>query len=47
MFCHLDFALPVTDNARLNQTASEFEAPVMLYSTIESDGYGECHLSSA
>ena len=37
----LDFNYVLTDNTKLNDTLAEFETPIILYSTIDSDGYGE------
>jgi dipeptidyl aminopeptidase len=39
------FDYVLTDNARLNETWSVFEAPTITYSTIESDGYGRNFLA--
>jgi hypothetical protein len=38
---HLDFDFVVTDNTLLNDTWSRFKTPIIQYTTIESDGYGE------
>ena len=37
----LDFNYVLTDNTKLDDTLAEFETPIILYSTIDSDGYGE------
>lgn len=36
-----DFNYVLTDNTRLNNTIAEFETPIITYSTIDSDGYGQ------
>lgn len=36
----VDFDYILTDNAQLNETWSQFEAPLVMHKTIESDGYG-------
>jgi hypothetical protein len=38
---HLGFDFVVNDNTPLNVTWSQFETPIIKYTTIESDGYGE------
>lgn len=37
-----DFDYLLTDNARLNATLSTFKTATVIYSTIDSDGYGKC-----
>jgi dipeptidyl aminopeptidase len=41
---HLGFDFVVNDNTPLNVTWSKFETPIIQYTTIESDGYGEENL---
>ena len=35
-----DSSYVFTDNLRLNQTVSQYQTPSLVYSTIDSDGYG-------
>jgi hypothetical protein len=37
----LGFEFVVNDNVELNSTWSQFETPIVQYTTIDSDGYGE------
>jgi len=37
----LDFEFVVNDNVELNATWSQFETPIVQYTTIDSDGYGK------
>lgn len=46
-FCSVDlqtiaaFKYPFTENSALNKTLTQYELPVVLHSTIDSDGYGD------
>lgn len=37
----VDFTQVITTNEQLNQTVHEYQAPVITYSTMDSDGYGK------
>lgn len=39
----LDFDFVINNNNPLNVTWSQFETPIIQYTTIDSDGYGEEH----
>lgn len=40
----LGFNYPFTENSALNQTLAQYELPVVVHTTIDSDGYGIPHL---
>lgn len=40
-----DFVYTITENSKLNATLLEFQAPIISWSTIQSDGYGKSWLT--
>lgn len=44
---YVEFEFKLQDNARLNATLAEYQSPLIVYSTIENDGYGSYPISQS